>query len=233
MIDEPDPDGVVRVSGNGQKVVWVDHKGRPWVLHFRFGTVEGRVEVVGVEVRSVRRRGEVWLADLLPPDVDLQVRGALGKDKSSREGANADEVAWWVDSGDPEEGEAEDVSGRDPSPLTAEVWRQIKPGALIERVRAATIYKVDEAGGFQGNLEAERTWLGPRNRIRTHLGRVAALYLAAPTSARTRYVAEQMHISYATARNRVYRARQAGLLPPTGKGRGTRPPAYHANTEEK
>jgi len=196
MAERPDTDGILRVHGNGQQMVWCDDRGRPWLLDFRFGTVEGRNEVVSVEMRSVRREGEEWVADLFPLDSSTASLPALAAETDAPES----------------------------TALSVNVWRQPRLGTLIERVRTATVHKGTVAGGFGGNTEAERAWFGPRNRIRIYLAKVAELYLAAPTDARTQYVAKKLHISYSTARNRVYRARQAGLLPPTGRGRGTRPP---------
>ncbi len=115
-----------------------------------------------------------------------------------------------------------------PLPLTTEVWRALPVGRLMAQMKAGTKKALHEAGLLEGRPGSAARWTAPRRRDGVDLARVAEVYLEAqragchPTEAvRT----ELGPMSKSAAAQRVSRARQAGLLGPTTRGRSSGAPA--------
>lgn len=155
-----------------------------------WGIVAGRMEAVGVRLRSARDSGDPQddqLRDVLPP-------------ASS---------------------EADNPLGREPQPVTASVWRALPIAQVIDGLRSEA--ERTRAELFPGH-PGLRAWRRRRDRGTGSLEEVAAIYRAAweagdrrPTLA----VAKALVVEHSTAAKRVQRARAAGLLPPTSRGRPT------------
>lgn len=172
-----------RPTGIGpHECLWVDDDSRPWLVRATFARVGERMEVVGMEVRSVRLDGEEHLAPYLPTKSD---------------------------------------GSSSPVPMNSTVWRAV--GTLASELRHHYVSALDGAGLLDrvGNERAAAAWRAPRDRVEARLEEVAAVYKAAVDDGRstTRAVADHFGLSEHAAAKRVQRAREAGHLPPTNRGR--------------
>lgn len=175
-------------------------RGGPWVVELHWAEIGGRAEVVGVEVRSFRRPrdGGVW-----GPTAHL-----------------------------PTQAEATQI-------LTAETLRQVPLGRLTDEVRrAASTRWRDVARRRRPNEryigmgkswapsditseQAEAWGSSTPGSVLEGLQKVAEVYTTAhragepPTGA----VGQHFQITHSAAAKRVSRARAAGLLPQTSRGR--------------
>ncbi len=173
-------------------LLWHDAGSAPWLITVTWGSVNGRVEAVGVEMRSAR-----------------------GSDSDALEA----ELAKWLP---PASRFDDNPTGRQPVPITATTWRRVPVGRLVDdlRKRAAKDREALEPIVGAGALTA---WRRPRRPAApATLEDVAAVYREVwqrgdrkPTVA----VARRFSISHSTAAKRVQRAREAGLLPQTSRGR--------------
>jgi hypothetical protein len=175
-------------------LLWPDEHSGPWLIRVMLAPIKGRREPVGLEIRSYRGRDEAW-----PPELPV-----------------------W---------------DQNPPVLTTSVLRELPFATMIADLRRETaagdIELYDRLEGQPGfHTEAERAELrqlksaaaadlaAPR-RNTTGLREVAAVYRQAWKGGRppTQAVADHFTISQSAAAKRVSRARQAGYLPPTTRGR--------------
>lgn len=105
-----------------------------------------------------------------------------------------------------------------------DVLRRVPVSELLRQACAAASY-VDDGRSRSVTLrggEAEQDAVRRRRELSyEHLQRVADIYLAHEGDSPTQAVAITLHLARSTAAKHVMRARQAGLLPPTVKGRPT------------
>jgi hypothetical protein len=181
-------------------MLWPDPRKGPWLLTVTWGSVNGRVEVVGLEMRSAKRSGR--------PGEEDPLEQRLGE---------------WLP---PTSRFDDNPTGREPVPVSAEAWRSVPVGRIVDELRAHAVRDREDLEPFYG-AEALRAWRRPRSRTAATLEDVAAIYRQAwqagdrkPTTA----VAERLKIAHSTAAKRVQRAREAGLLPATTKGRAVGSP---------
>jgi hypothetical protein len=111
--------------------------------------------------------------------------------------------------------------GVSPMPITAELWRQVNVGEAIAAERKAAARAM---AAFLGHDAASLLRRTPRvrDRVRGELEQVAEVYTAAWSRGEPPVKAVQKalgNVSYGSARGLVYRAREAGLLPATKRGR--------------
>lgn len=177
-------------------MLWPDEKTGPWMLTAGWSAIAGRIECTRFEVRSWRTEDETWAKPLPVSDVSP----AIG----------------------------------------AEVWRSIPVGRIIATLRAR-----QKAANITAAFRARRTAQTPEQRWRAEeLLRVARWWDAKPAAGGTtleqvadvyrrawgnnenptQAVADHFVISPSAAAKRVARARAAGLLPPTSRGRATAAP---------
>jgi hypothetical protein len=108
-----------------------------------------------------------------------------------------------------------------PVPINSTVWRAV--GTLANELRHNYVSALDEAGLLDrvGNERSAAAWRAPRERVEARLEEVAAVYKAAAEAGRstTDAVASHFGLSASAAGKRVQRAREAGHLPPTNRGR--------------
>lgn len=187
--------------------LWPDAQRGPWLVTAQFARVDGRMEVVGLELRSARRHkrdddgrivdAEPRLREVLPPAYP----------------------------------DLENLTGREPLPLKSEVWRSLPVAALSTELRASWVDALDDSGLLAANPRAAARWQGPREDRRVTLEDVAAIYLDALDEGRppTKAVQEALHLSKSAAAQRVARARAAGLLGETRKGLPSRAPGASPN----
>jgi hypothetical protein len=175
--------------------LWPDPERGPWLVTARFARVDGRMEVVGLDLRSTRT---VDLVDGQYVDAEPHLRHVLPPSSSA----------------------IENETGREPIPLKSEVWRKLPVAALAAELRAAWVAALEDSGLLASNPRAAERWTGPADGGRVTLEDVAAIYLAAQDAGRppTKTVAETLHLSHSAASTRVGRARAAGLLSPTTRG---------------
>lgn len=191
--------------------LWPDPERGPWLVTAQFARVDGRMEVVGLELRSARRHkrdddgrivdAEPRLREMLPPAYS----------------------------------DLENLTDREPLPLKSEVWRSLPVAALSNELRAAHVEALDDSGILAANPRAAARWQGPsedrREDRRVTLEDVAAIYLDALDEGRppTQAVARALVLSKSAAAQRVARARAAGLLGETRKGLPSRAPGSSRN----
>ncbi len=171
-------------------VLWPDSERGPWLIRLLWAPVVGRVECVGVEVRSYRETDEDW-----PP-----------------------ELPRWDE---------------DPPPLTTSLLRGVPLHTIVTDIRRQEAAGSRELGQWMsdqpefadaaaqdGIRRAMAAWDLPRGAPEM-LNETARVYSAAwrRGEAPTKAVAARFVISESAAAKRVSRARAAGLLPPTTRGR--------------
>lgn len=188
---EDDPDP------SRNSVLWPDPQTGPWWLMFRWAMVSGRPECVGVDIRSCRETGQDW-----PPELPL-----------------------W---------------SQTPPTLTWEVWRSLPVPTIVRDLRqhfaqldarwwremAEDPAMADNEGDRmelrRSAAKAEARVAGATALPSSVYEEVARVYREAwqagdnPTQA----VATHFTLTASAAAKRVMRARQAGLLPATRKGKG-------------
>lgn len=121
-----------------------------------------------------------------------------------------------------------------PLALTSELWRTLPLGRLLAQARTAWLEALDDTGLLERNPDAAQLWTGPRRRGRVDLERVAAIYLAAMRPGGSGKPLEDVMerlgpMSKSAAAQRVSRARAAGLLAPTTRGRPSTLPGSPVN----
>ncbi len=119
-----------------------------------------------------------------------------------------------------------------PRALTAEVWRSLPVGRLTAQARASWKGALQESGLLSQSPAAAELWKSRRRLGGVDLELVADVYLQALQAGRspTKAVQEAFGpMSKSAAAQRVSRAREAGFLAPTARGRssGQPPPASH------
>lgn len=170
-------------------LLWPDPRRGPWLLVLEWAPVHGRMECVGMELRSCRLPGEDWPSELPgwdqnPPVLTSRVLRELrlGEVLHDLRQAQADATLDWTSTFN--EDTAEDRAVRESVRRLAAAWAE-EPGATEGQAEVARVY-----------LNAWRAGRPP-----------------------TKAVQEHFTISYSAAAKRVSRARQAGLLPETRRGR--------------
>lgn len=179
--------------------LWPDPERGPWLIRATFARVDGRMEVVGLELRSVRR------ADRDPKtrelvDAEPHLAGVLPSQS-------------WP--------HLEDSTGREPLPLRADVWRSVPVAQIASELRTAYVDVLEDSGALGAvDPRVRARWQGPSEDRAATLEDVAAVYLDALDAGKppTKAVKDKLHLSKSAAAQRVARARAAGLLAPTRKG---------------
>jgi len=209
-------------------VWWPPRGGKPWLLTFAFLELGGRLECVGMEIRSYALRDET---PETPP-------GQLGDAEPGAAIIAVEDVA----------AESTGFSRfASPRPLRATTLRQLDFANLLRHVQGTIVADfardaetLRASGGDPWGpavLEAASGALQPPERrggrplkyTRAHLERVAELYRAAYGSGSTRPtkdVGVQLGLSRDQAAKLVQRCRRLGLLGPTErrKAGGVEPP---------
>lgn len=175
-------------------LLWPNPATGPWLLKLEWVTVRQRPECIGVELRSFRKTGEAW-----PPELPTW-----------RESCPA---------------------------LTSDVWRALPIATIVRDLRlemasssVVTLSQMIDSGEWSGDdkrdLRRLRTAaavpLAANSALPASLHEeVAQVYEAAWKDGRspTQTVADHFQISHSAAAKRVHRARAAGALPTTTKGR--------------
>jgi hypothetical protein len=193
------------VASYQDALLWPDERTGPWLIVVTWADIEGRIEPVGLDLRSYREReGDKAWPRVLPtwdqgPSIlatttlrELPIATIVADLRRERRAAHAEFTDWLA--AQPE-------------------WQSDADKAAVERLRGA----------------------GTR-RSAAHLAEVARVYQHAwdTGQAPTRAVAEHFTISQSAAAKRVSRARQAGYLPITtrGKPRAERQEGAVADEEE-
>lgn len=179
--------------------LWPDPERGPWLIRAMFARVDGRMEVVGLELRSARR------ADRDPKtrelvDAEPHLAGVLPSQS-------------WP--------HLEDRAGREPLPLRADVWRSVPVAQIASELRAAYVDVLEDSGALDAaDARLRARWQGPSEDRAATLEDVAAIYLDALDAGKPprMAVADKLHLSKSAAAQRIARAREAGLLAPTRKG---------------
>jgi hypothetical protein len=115
-----------------------------------------------------------------------------------------------------------------PHALTTDVWRRLPIGRLMAQARASWKDGLGRSGLLLENPAAAEAWERPRRRGQVDLAQVAEVYLRAQRVGRPPTEAVRLAfgpMSKSAAAQRVSRARQQGLLAPTGRGRSSGEPA--------
>lgn len=181
-----------REDAPGQQValLWPDDRRGPWLVRVMWAPVEGRPECVGIEMRSYRETGEEW-----PP-----------------------ELPHWSDH---------------PEVLTTTALRELPFATIVGDLRREVAEGDAEFYGWlagqpeyrspadQESLRRLRSAAAQPRRAAGRYTEVAEVYQHAWQKGRppTQAVAEHFTISQSAAAKRVSRARQAGYLPLTTRGR--------------
>lgn len=172
-------------------VLWPDPDRGPWVISAAFGTVNGRAECVGVEIRSYRepwRKGDVdqWLDGILP------IRS--GPDTALNE--------------------------QEPKPLTAHVWRSVPIMTIVGQLRQtwADVALKRQPAARRRTWDAtrprqRRVTLGQVASVYNEA------FQSGDASPNLAVVKRFPELTYKAAKRRVERARQEGLIPATTRGR--------------
>lgn len=173
--------------------LWTAPDGGRWLLTVTaWAVVDGRTEPVGVELRSVRRSGD---------DRDEWARGVLPPNSRHDDGR---------------------VRGREPLPITTRTWRAPPLADLLATIRARAAEH--RAASHGEGAAGVRAWRAPkRRRGAVTQADVVEVYLAAREAGLppSKTVADELRLSRDAAYQRVRRARDAGLLPPTDPGRAS------------
>ena len=187
--------------------LWPDPQRGPWLVTAQFARVDGRMEVVGFELRSARRHKQDEDGRIV--DAEPHLREVLP----------------------PAYPDLENLTGREPLQLKSEVWRSLPVAALASELRAAHVEALDDLGLLAANPRAAARWQGSSEDRRATLEDVAAIYLDALDEGQppTKAVQEALHLSKSAAAQRVARARTAGLLGETRKGLPSRAPGASPN----
>lgn len=180
---------------DGMSTLLWPHPGTgPWLLRLEWVTVRQRPECIGVEIRSFRKSNEEW-----PPELPTWNEACPA--------------------------------------LTSDVWRALPIATIVRDLR---LEMASASVATLGRLISSGEWSGEDERDLRRLRTAAAVPLAAnsalPASLHeevahvyeaawkagdfpTQTVAEHFQISHSAAAKRVHRARAAGALPATTKGR--------------
>lgn len=182
------------------EVIYRDESGRPWLVSAGFAKVNGRMEVVSMSVSGVA-----------PSPEELRRQGHLTPNATA-EGYHQ-HLPYRSEAGVPA--------------LDSTTWRAC--GALMRTIRANWLEALTSSGLIDTpGYEAARTaWQTPRERQQGQLELIAATYrdeVAAAERERRRArprraVAERLFIGEDAAAQAIARARRAGLLPKTSRGR--------------
>lgn len=108
--------------------------------------------------------------------------------------------------------------------IDRELMQQVPVSELLRQACAAASYVDDgrrQVVTLRGGEQEQKAARRRRELSYEHLQRVADIYLAHQAQAPTQAVATKLHLARSTAAKHVMRAREAGLLPPTRKGRAT------------
>jgi len=171
-------------------LLWPDSQRGPWLLRLRWAPVRGRIECTGLEVRSYRETAEEW-----PPEMPL-----------------------WSE---------------DPPVLMTSLLRDLPLHSIVTDVRQELAERSAEFGSWLGEQpefsaaedqarlrQGAARWVKPRGSAAV-LAETARVYDEAWAAGAppTKAVAEHFTISDSAAAKRVSRARSAGLLPATTRGK--------------
>ena len=172
-------------------LLWPDERHGPWLIRVMWAPVEGRPECVGIEMRSYRETGEEW-----PP-----------------------ELPHWSEH---------------PQVLTTTALRELPFATIIGELRREMAEGDIEFYGWLASLPEYRSLADqeslrrlrsaaarPRGAAEGRYAEVAEVYEKAWEDGQppTRAVAAHFTISQSAAAKRVSRARQAGYLPLTTRGK--------------
>ncbi len=176
--------------GSEPVLLWPDPRQGPWLLRLMWAPVRGRIECVGMEIRGYRETGEGW-----PPELP----------------------SW----------------DEDPPILQTSILRDMPLHSIVSDMRREM---AEQSEGFVAWLAAQpefatpedqeglrqltASWREPPGSV-SGLAEVARVYDEAWRAGKppTKAVAEHFVISDSAAAKRVSRARVAGLLPETTRGR--------------
>ncbi len=173
--------------------LWTAPDGGRWLVTVTaWAVVRGRIEPVGVELRSARRTGlaeDEWARGVLPPN------------------SRYDE---------------DQVPEREPLPVTATTWRAPPVARLLSSIRRTADHDRRSAVGKRSSMirpwrapRRRRGAVTQEDVVREYL--IARDNGEPPSKA----VATKLHLSRDAAYQRVRRARAEGLLPPTAPGRAS------------
>ena len=219
--------------------IWNDNDGKPWLVVVEFTMVAGRLECVGMEMRSFLR--DDILEDVDPAsDRPARLYSGYWEGEPEKSGEASDD-AWMMLGWDLEEcrSAAEDLATSRPRPLRATVLRQLPLADVFTRMRRQAFpireipMKVLSRYLDGGDMRSEGWWKeqatvwAPRMRRggrvarynRSDLEQVAAIYSDAFRSGSgspTKDVAEQLGITRNQAAKLVMKCRapEVGLLDP-------------------
>lgn len=185
------------VEQPADSLLWPDPDSGPWLVQAHWALVDGRIDCVGLTLRSYRKAEEMWADEALPRF------GPPGR------------------------------VGRSPVVLNSQVWRSLRISEVLRLLRRRGLQgaqavllpfleHVDPSSPLREGVERTlRGWRQPPVRGPLTREGVAEVYRTAYQrgEAPTKAVERAFRLTASAAAKQVSRARAAGLLPATTKGK--------------